>query len=136
MSISKLKVRYAETDCMGVVHHSNYYVYFEAAREDLIQEIGMTYKELEDLGIMMPLVETHCRYIEAAKYADILIIETKVEELSQVKLKLGYEVRRESDNKIIAKGYTLQTFVDKENFKIVNLKTQRPELWACLNKIK
>lgn len=136
MSKSRLKVRYAETDCMGVVHHSNYYVYFEAAREDLIEEIGMTYRELEELGVMMPLVETNCRYMEAAKYADNLIIETKVNELSPIKLKLTYEVRREEDNKILAKGYTLQTFVDKESFKIINLKKQRPELWACLEKIK
>lgn len=129
MSFTKLTVRYAETDAMAVVHHANYYVYFEVAREDLIKEYGISYNNLEKSGIMMPLVETHCRYMDAAKYDDNLIIESYIEELSPIKVKVQYIVRREEDNAILAKGSTLQTFVDKETFKITNLKRSHLEIW-------
>jgi acyl-CoA thioester hydrolase len=135
-STTKLKVRYAETDQMGIVHHSNYYVYFEAAREDFILGSGISYKEMEDLGIMMPLVETQCKYSEGAKYADKLIIETRLEELSPIKVALQYAVIREEDGKQLAKGKTVQAFVDKETFKVLNLKRRFPELWEKLEGLK
>jgi acyl-CoA thioester hydrolase len=135
-SITKLKVRYAETDQMGIVHHSNYYVYFEAAREDFIVGSGITYKDMEEAGIMMPLVETQCKYNEGAKYADELIIETSLEELSPVKVALQYTVIREVDGKQLAKGRTVQAFVDKETFRVLNLKRKFPEIWEKLEGLK
>jgi acyl-CoA thioester hydrolase len=134
-SITKLKVRYAETDQMGIVHHSNYYVYFEAAREDFIIGAGISYKDIEDMGIMMPLVETQCRYLEGAKYPDNLIIETSLEELSPAKVALQYNVIRETDGKLLSKGKTIQAFVDSKTFRIVNLKKKHPELWDKLEKL-
>lgn len=131
-STTNLKVRYAETDQMGIVHHSNYYVYFEAAREDFIAGAGISYKEMEDQHIMMPLVETQCRYSEGAKYPDKLIIETTIEELSPAKVTLQYNVIREADGKIISKGKTVQAFVDKNTFRIINLKKKYPEIWGKL----
>lgn len=135
-STTKLKVRYAETDQMKVVHHSNYYVYFETAREDFIMGSGISYKDIEDIGIMMPLIETQCKYIEGAKYADELIIETTLEEISPIKIVLQYKVIREKDNKIISKGRTVQAFVNKENFKVLNIKRKNPELWDKIEKLK
>ena len=135
-SSTKLKVRYAETDQMGIVHHSNYYVYFETAREDFISGAGFSYKDMEDMGIMMPLVETQCRYFKGAKYAENLIIETTLEELSAVKVILQYKVIREKDNNLIAKGKTIQAFVDKKNFKILNMKKSNPALWYKLESLK
>lgn len=132
MSLTKIKVRYAETDAMAIVHHANYYIYFEVAREDLIKESGISYKELEDIGIMMPLIETNCRYIDAAKYDDDLIIETSIDEITPIKVKINYIVRRETDNKILAKGSTLQTFVDSKTFKIINLKKENVDIWSKL----
>lgn len=134
-SITRLKVRYAETDQMGIVHHSNYYVYFEAAREDFIAGTGIRYKDMEDEGIMMPLAETQCKYIEGARYDDNLIIETSLEELSPVKVVLKYVVKRELDGKQLAKGRTVQAFVDKESFKVLNLKRRSPGLWDKLEKL-
>jgi acyl-CoA thioester hydrolase len=135
-SKTNIKVRYAETDQMGVVHHSNYYVYFEAAREDFIADAGIRYKEMEDLGIMMPLVETHCKYIEGAKYDEMLTVETSLEELSPAKINLQYTVIREIDGKILAKGKTILAFVDKESFKVLNLKRRFPEVWEKLQILK
>lgn len=128
-SKTKIKVRYAETDQMGIVHHSNYYVYFEAAREDFISGSAMRYREIEEAGVMMPIVETQCRYIEGAKYDDVLIIETTMEELTPVKVCLQYSVIREFDGKQLAKGKTTLAFVEKESFKLVNLKRKFPEIW-------
>lgn len=128
-SITKIKVRYAETDQMGIVHHSNYYVYFEAAREDFIAGSGIRYRDIEDSGVMMPLVETQCRYIEGAKYDDMIRIETTMEELTPVKVCLQYSVIRELDGKQLAKGKTVLAFVEKESFKLVNLKRKFPEIW-------
>jgi acyl-CoA thioester hydrolase len=135
-STTNLKVRYAETDQMGIVHHSNYYVYFEAAREDFIAEAGISYKDMEDQGIMMPLVETQCRYIEGAKYADKLIIETTIEELSPAKVTLQYNVIREADGKVISKGKTVQAFVDSSSFRIINLKKKYPGIWERLESLQ
>lgn len=135
-STTKLKVRYAETDQMGIVHHSNYYVYFETAREDFIVGSGVSYKDIEGMGIMMPLIETQCKYIQGAKYADNLIIETTLNELTPIKVVLQYRVIREEDNKLIAEGKTIQAFVNKENFKILNVKKKNPDLWNKLENLK
>lgn len=135
-SATKITVRYAETDQMGIVHHSNYYVYFETAREDFIAGASIRYKDMEDLGVMMPLVETQCRYFEGAKYADVIIVETYLEELSPAKVALNYDVIRESDGKLLAKGKTIQAFVSSESFRIVNLKRKYPELWDKLETLQ
>lgn len=133
MSMTNIRVRYAETDAMGIVHHANYYLYFEVAREDLIKELGISYKEIEEMGIMMPLVETECKYIEAAKYDDELIIQAKIIELTAVKVRIEYNIIKKENNKVIAKGSTLQTFVNRSDFKIVNMKRFNNDLWKKLS---
>lgn len=135
-STTNLTVRYAETDQMGIVHHSNYYVYFEAAREDFIAGAGISYKDMEDSGIMMPIVETQCRYAEGAKYPDRLIIETMIEELSPAKVALQYNVIREADGKILSRGKTVQAFVDRTSFRIINLKKKYPDIWTKLESLQ
>ncbi|WP_051623676.1 acyl-CoA thioesterase [Clostridium hydrogeniformans] len=135
MSITKLTVRYAETDAMAVVHHANYYLYFEVAREDLIREYGICYKKLEEEGIMLPLVETQCKYIEAAKYDDKLLVEAEIIELTPVKVRVQYIIKREEDNRILAKGTTLQTVVDRNTFRIVSLKKANKEAWDKLSSV-
>lgn len=126
---TKLKVRYVETDNMGIVHHSNYYIWFEVARDEFIEKIGISYKKIEDMNIMMPLVETNCKYIEAAKYGDEVFIKTFIKELSGAKVIINYEVYNTSDNKLLARGSTTQVFVNREDFRIINLKRKYPELW-------
>lgn len=135
-SLTTLRVRYAETDQMAVVHHSKYYVYFETAREDFIDLAKISYKDMEAQGVMMPIIETNCKYFEGAKYADILIIETILEEITPIKAVFQYNVIRESDNKLLAKGRTIQAFVDKESFKIVNLKKKYPQFWSKFEALK
>lgn len=130
-----LVVRYAETDKMGIVHHSNYYIWFEMARSEFIKKIGISYSKLEEKNIMMPLVETHCKYYEGAKYDDKIRIETNVEELTPVKVIFTYNVIREEDNKLLSRGKTIQAFVN-QNFKIINLKKNYSELWEKLQLLR
>lgn len=135
-STTNIRVRYAETDKMGIVYHSNYYIYFEVAREDFIKAAGIEYKDMENMGIMMPLVETRCKYHEGAKYADELIIETSLKEISPIKVVLKYNVIRKYDNKTIAEGETTQAFVDTNTFKIVNLRKKYTNLWNKISVLK
>jgi acyl-CoA thioester hydrolase len=131
---AKLKVRYVETDQMGIVHHSNYYAWFEVGRTEYITEIGMTYKQMEEAGIMLPVVESSCKYIEGAKYEDILIIETFMQALNGAKVIFNYNVVRESDGKILAKGSTTHAFVN-EKFRVVNLKKANADMWERFQKL-
>ncbi len=134
-SRTKIKVRYAETDAMGIVHHANYYVYFENAREDLVALCGLTYQEIEEKGIMMPIAETQCKYYSPAKYADELLIETTIEKFTPIQLVTNYRVTNEKSGTLIAVGKTVQGFVDKVTFKLTNLKKHDLSLWNKMNYI-
>ena len=131
---SEIKVRYVETDKMGVVHHSNYLVYFENGRTEFIIKCGMSYSEMEAAGIMIPLVESNCKYIQGAKYEDELIIKTWIKELTPVKVEFNYSVVRQKDEKELAKGSTLHAFVSSD-FKIINLKKRYPEIFEKLQSL-
>lgn len=124
---TKIKVRYVETDKMNVVHHSNYLIYFEVGRTEFITKCGMSYSEIEERGIMIPLAESNCKYIQGAKYEDELIVKTWIKELTPVKVEFNYSVIREKDQKEIAKGSTLHAFVNSD-FKITNLKKKHPDI--------
>lgn len=128
----KIKVRYAETDKMGVVHHSRYYPWFEVGRGEFISQCGITYKEIEDEGIMLPLVESGCKYIHGAKYDEELVIETYIKALNGAKIVFNYNVVRECDGEVLAKGTTTHVFVNND-FKIINIKRKHLEIWEKLN---
>lgn len=134
ISETKITVRYVETDKMGIVHHSNYYVYFEEARTQFIKNSGMTYSDMEENGIMIPLVESSCKYMQGAKYEDELIIKTWVKELTPVKVEFNYSVIRGKDQIEISRGSTLHPFVDN-NFRIVNLKKKHSEIFEKLQSL-
>lgn len=133
-STTKLTTRYYETDQMGIIHHSNYYRYFEVARTDYLKTIiGMTYKDVEELGVRMPLTDTQCKYKIPALYDDELTITTIVREMSVVRIIFDYVITRERDGALIAEGQTGHAFTNVEN-RPVNLKKLRPELFEKLYK--
>ena len=76
-STSRVRVRYAETDRMGVVYHANYFVWFEVGRTDLLRHSGWTYREMESEGITLPVIEAHCQYRQSARYDDEIDIGTR-----------------------------------------------------------
>jgi acyl-CoA thioester hydrolase len=110
---TKVNVRYAETDQMGIVHHSNYYVWFELGRTEFCKAKGFSYAEMEKTdGILLVVAETYCRYKLPALYDDNLIIRTKIEDVRSRTLRFLYEVFRPSDNKLIAEGETTHVVTD------------------------
>ncbi len=129
-----MEVRYAETDMMGIMHHSRYYPWFEAARTEFIKQIGMTYSEMEKMGVLMPLTETAAKYIDGLKYEDRAEVSCKLIGLSPARCEFEYTVRRISDGKITTIGTTRHGFVDCD-FKPLNLKKKYPEIYQRLEEL-
>lgn len=125
-SETKIKVRYQETDQMGIVHHSVYPIWYEEARTNFIKEIGMSYTDVERMGILLPLIKLSCKYIKPALYEDIITIHTKIKLISPVKIEFEYELYK--NNIIINTGYTEHAFINK-NFNLINLKKQNIDLY-------
>ncbi|HEY0873961.1 MAG TPA: thioesterase family protein [Vicinamibacterales bacterium] len=113
-SITTLRVRYAETDKMGVVYYANFLVWFEVARADLLRALGWTYREMEAAGVSLPVIEAHCEYRRPARYDDEIEVRTEGQMLSPVKMKFTYTVVRRADAVISAQGYTLHAAVDPD----------------------
>lgn len=124
----KIRVRYKETDQMGVVHHSNYYTWFEVARTEFMRSADMNYRQMEEKGIMLPLLETHCSYLRGAKYDDLVTIRTWISKFAGIRLTMEYEVIRDEDGVILAKGSTVHAFTDDE-LKPLNIKKKYPEIY-------
>lgn len=123
---TELIVRYAETDQMGIVHHSNYAIWFEAARTEYIKSLGISYTEIEEHGLMLPLKALHCEFIKPAKYEDRVKILTRIKEYNGIRLSFSYNVLNEEDGSLLAKGETEHVWTDKSlrpcNLKKKNMK--------------
>ena len=109
---TQIRVRYAETDRMGLLHHANYIVYFEQARTELLRKRGLTYRAMEDAGHLLVAVEVGCKFKKPAYYDDLLTIKTVVERVTLVKIVHRYEVRR--DGLLLAEGHSTLACVDRE----------------------
>ncbi len=128
---SHIVVRYAETDRMGIAHHSNYPIWYEVARTELIKQMGMTYTEIEQQGLIMPLVELYSKYISAAYYEDRLIVQAELKKMAGAKLEIEYVIYRENDQTPINVGKTVHALVGRD-LKPVNIKKEYPELYQKL----
>lgn len=114
---TQIRVRYAETDQMGVVYHSNYFPYFESARTESIRQLGFTYADMEKMGVIMPVVDVHCRYLRPAKYDDLLTIKTMLKELpAHHKIEFHHEVFNEK-NELLAIGKIILYFMEAKTMK-------------------
>ena len=114
-TLTKIKVRYCETDQMGIVHHSSYITYFEHSRIEWIKKNGFSYGELEMSGIILPVSKLNVSYLTPAFFDDELKIETELMEVPSSKLTFNYLVLR--DNIVITKAQTILAFVDKVSKK-------------------
>ena len=108
----QIRVRYAETDRMGLLHHANYLVYFEQARTELLRMRGVAYKDLEDQGYFLVIAKVELKYRAPAHYDDLLTIRTTVTRATPVRLEHRYEVVR--DGAVICEGSTTLACVDRE----------------------
>ncbi|MDO5602278.1 MAG: thioesterase family protein [Oscillospiraceae bacterium] len=111
---TKITVRYAETDQMGIAHHSVYAVWFEAARTEFMREMGFPYAELEKMGILAPLLELHVKYGRPARYEDELLIETRLIKVTHTKLLFAYRVYDAKSERLLSQGSTLHGIVGKD----------------------
>jgi acyl-CoA thioester hydrolase len=111
-SVSRLRVRYAETDQMGVAWHGSYFAWFEVGRTDLLRGRGLSYRELEAGGIRLPVLEARASFHKPARYDDPLEIHTRVESHTGARVAFGYEVRREGSAEVLADGFTAHAAVD------------------------
>jgi len=116
-SETTVRVRYGETDQMAYVYYGFYAMYYEVARVESLRQLGMTYKAIEAMGIIMPVLENHSKFIAPARYDELLRIVTTIRERPGVRIKFEYDIYNE-ENKLIHHGETLLAFVDK--------KTNRP----------
>jgi acyl-CoA thioester hydrolase len=114
---TRIRVRYAETDQMGVVYHSNFFPYFESARTESIRELGFTYADMEKMGVIMPVVDVHCRYFRPARYDDLLTIRTSLKELPlHHKIEFHHDVYNEKEEHLATAKITLY-FVEAGSMK-------------------
>jgi acyl-CoA thioester hydrolase len=109
-----LRVRYAETDAMGIVYHTNYIVWFEVGRGEFMRQRGGNYREFEDEGLYLPVSEVDARYIASARYDDEVVVRTSVERLRSRTITLYYEVVMKDTGQVLVTGHTKHLCVDRE----------------------
>ena len=135
ISESRIKVRYAETDRMGIVYHANYLVWFEIARAEFLEKLGFPYVDMEKAGYMSPVVDVQLRYGTPLTYGDTAIVRTSVSKLTQAKTEYVYEVYKEGQeigvDKPCCTGRTTHCLVDSATFRPVSQKRAMPELYTA-----
>lgn len=115
---TQIRVRYAETDQMSYVYYGNYATYYEVARVEALRQLGFDYADLERQGVMMPVLDLNCNFIQPAKYDELLTIEVSIPKLPVVKMLFEYQIRNEN-NDLINSGSTTLVFLDTVSHKPV-----------------
>ena len=121
------KVQYYETDQMGIVHHSNYIRWFEEARMDFMEKMGMGYDQMEKTGILSPVLSVEAKYLRMVHFGDTVTIQTTIKEYNGIKLTVAYEVVNDKTGKVHCSGVTKHCFINKEG-KPLSLKQACPEI--------
>lgn len=106
------RVRYSETDQMGVVYYASYLAWFDACRTELFINLGIRYKELEEKGYFLPVIETHLQYLSPARYDDVVVIAVEVAKITGARVFFNYEVSREVERSVLAMGSTVHAMTD------------------------
>ena len=121
----EIEVRYAETDQMGVVYHANYVVWMELGRTKLIEELGFRYADMEEQGILSPVIDIQASYKQPVRYGETAVIHTWVKKYDGVRVTYGYEIYTE-DGALSLTGSSTHVCVKKENFRPVSIKRTFP----------
>ncbi len=120
---TKVRVRYAETDQMGVVYHSNYFLYFESARAESIRGMGFTYADMEKMGVIMPVIDVQCKYLRPALYDNLLTIKTTLKEMPEKhKIEFFHEVYNEKEE-LLASGKIVLYFMEAKTMQRTKMPT-------------
>ena len=125
------RVHYYETDQMAIVHHSNYIRWLEEARTDHLAQLGLSYKAMEEMGIIIPVTEVSCKYLVSAKYDDVVTIQPILTQYTRVRMSYRYEIRMKETGQLAATGTSSHCFVDTAH-RPMSLKRKYPELHQML----
>ena len=106
-----LKVYYKDVDKMGIVYYSRYFEYFEAARTELLDSIGLDVTSIEKEGLELPVIESHCEYLKGAMFEQKLIVKASIKDIPRAKLKISYNVFQNQSKEVLATGYTIHAFI-------------------------
>ncbi|AQR78144.1 thioesterase family protein [Paenibacillus larvae] len=135
-----LRVRYAETDAMGVVYHANYLIWLEVGRTEFIREMGYPYAKMEEQGLLLPVVETNLRYRRPAKYDDAITVYSRIESFTPSKIIFTYEIRRKAEaeqqnedpaGELLVTGTTVHVWINR-SWNPVRIDKEAPELFLFL----
>ncbi len=118
---TRVRVRYAETDQMGVVYHANYLVWMDVARVAFCEHIGFDYRQMETEGVVIAVVDAQCRYLFPARFNEDIAIRVRVLETTVKSLRFAYEIARVQDNRRIATGETGHLYLNRTNFRPTRL---------------
>jgi len=110
----KVRVIYADTDAMGIVYHTNYIRWFELGRNELMRQLGVSYTELEKLGLNLPLTKVSCHYLAPAKYDQMVTIETGFDYIKRASIKFNSKIWDENQQTLLVEGYTIHACTNKE----------------------
>lgn len=117
---SLIRVRYGETDAMGVVYYGVYPLYYETGRTEMMRHLGFPYRKMEEMGIIMPVISMNSRYIKPARYDDLLTVKTIVREMPETRILFDYVITNEQ-NELINEGQTTLIFMDREKGRPVRI---------------
>lgn len=127
-----VKVRYAETDRMGIVHHRNYLVWYEEARTEFSRVLGVPYAEIEGMGVVSPLLECGCKYHSSCTYGDELEVECRLVKNTPIQFEYRYRVFKKGEEKPINTGFTRHAWVDAATFRPARLDRRLPQVYQAL----
>ncbi len=108
----QIRVRYRETDPMGVVHHANYFTYFELGRTEMLRDAGVSYRQMEEEGLLIVVAKVQCRYLRPARYDDLLTVRTTIKRVTAAKIEHEYELLRDSEQ--LALGHVTLAVIDRQ----------------------
>ncbi len=128
ISETQVRVRYAETDQMGFVYYGNYPAYYEVGRTEALRQLGTSYFQLEEEGVMMPVIDMNIKYIQPGRYDDLLTIRTTVPEVPKTRMQFIYEIFN-NDGKLINRGETTLIFMSKERNRPVRCPAYLTEIF-------
>lgn len=125
------KTHYYETDQMGIIHNSNYFKWFEEARTDYMEQIGLPYHKLEEIGIFAAVISSYCEYKQPIAYGDEVIITKRITEFNGYKMTIAYEVLNAQDNRLHATGITRHCLMTRDR-RPIRLEKEFPEIYDKL----
>lgn len=131
---TRLTARYSETDQMGIIHHSNYAIWFETGRIEFLKKAGTSNIDIEAKGVLLPLYEMSCKFKSPARSEDEIIVITSLKQISRVRLCFSYQVINALNHKLLATGETMHAWTDK-TLKLCNVEKKVPSIYSRLRNV-